>query len=148
MKIGAVGHLRVSSVFTQIFGCTLGAGIGDPALSLGERVASGASRVRGHLVWLDPVPSPCRATDPSPGPRRLVKAPVAVHPLPAGEGKDPTPSLSPGGGVRKKPLSVGRTTFTNVFQHPAKAPFFLPSAYCFLPTAYFTRPIPPAKEPW
>ena len=27
-----------------------------------------------------------RCTDPSPGPRRLVKAPVAVHPLPKGEG--------------------------------------------------------------
>jgi hypothetical protein len=38
---------------------------------------------------------PRRASDPSPGPRRLVKAPVAVHPLPLGEGKDPIPSLSP-----------------------------------------------------
>jgi hypothetical protein len=28
----------------------------------------------------------CR-TDPSPGPRRLMKAPVAVHPLPSGEGR-------------------------------------------------------------
>ena len=27
-----------------------------------------------------------RGTNPSPGPRRLVKAPVAVHPLPSGEG--------------------------------------------------------------
>jgi hypothetical protein len=38
---------------------------------------------------------PRRASDPSPGPRRLVKAPVAVHPLPLGEGKNPIPSLSP-----------------------------------------------------
>jgi hypothetical protein len=36
-----------------------------------------------------------RASDPSPGPRRLVKAPVAVHPLPSGEGKDPIPVHSP-----------------------------------------------------
>ena len=40
---------------------------------------------------------PRRASDPSPGPRRLVKAPVAVHPLPSGEGTDPIPSLSPRG---------------------------------------------------
>ena len=38
---------------------------------------------------------PRRASDPSPGPRRLVKAPVAVHPLPWGEGKGPFPILSP-----------------------------------------------------
>jgi hypothetical protein len=38
---------------------------------------------------------PRRASDPSPGPRRLVKAPAAVHPLPSGEGKDAIPSLSP-----------------------------------------------------
>jgi len=32
---------------------------------------------------------PRRATDPSPVPLRLVKAPVAGHPLPLGEGKEP-----------------------------------------------------------
>jgi hypothetical protein len=36
------------------------------------------------FVHLSP---PRPRTDPSPGPRRLVKAPVAVHPLPSGEGK-------------------------------------------------------------
>jgi hypothetical protein len=38
------------------------------SLSPGERVASVASRVRGYSVA-------DRASDPSPGPRRLVKAP-------------------------------------------------------------------------
>jgi len=39
-------------------------------------------------------PTPLRsASDPSPGPRRLVKAPVAVHPLPLGEGEDRILSL-------------------------------------------------------
>jgi len=64
-------------------------------LSLGERVASVASQVRGYLVMSAHLIPPRRASDPSPGPRRLVKAPVAVHPLPLGEGKDPIPSLSP-----------------------------------------------------
>jgi hypothetical protein len=89
MKIGAVCRRRVSLSFTHILGWTLGAKVRDSALSLGERVASVASRVRGYLVMLDPVTPTRRATDPSPGPRRLVKAPVAVHPLPLGEGKDP-----------------------------------------------------------
>ena len=36
------------------------------------------------------MPSPGRrAIDPSPGPRRLVKTPVAGHPLPKGEGCGP-----------------------------------------------------------
>ena len=38
---------------------------------------------------------PRRASDPSPGPRRLVKAPVAVHPLPLGEGKNHALPLNP-----------------------------------------------------
>ncbi|MGB7592353.1 MAG: cytochrome c, partial [Terriglobia bacterium] len=50
-------------------------------------VASVVSRVRGCLQGtLNP---PRRATNPSPGPRRLVKTPVAVHPLPRAEGEDP-----------------------------------------------------------
>ena len=49
----------------------------------------------GLLGYVGPSDPPRRASDPSPGPRRLVKAPVAVHPLPLGEGKDPIPSLSP-----------------------------------------------------
>ena len=59
------------------------------ALSLGERVASGASQVRGYSVMLAHLIPPGRATDPSPVPRRLVKTPVAGHPLPLGEGENP-----------------------------------------------------------
>jgi len=58
----------------------------ETGLSLGERVASVASRVRGCLVELPPRR---RVSDPSPGPRRLVRTPDAVHPLPKGEGEDP-----------------------------------------------------------
>ena len=61
------------------------------------------------LIPLRPATDPSPACGPSglfalnvqpfggrrPGPRRLVKAPVAVHPLPSGEGRDPIPSLSP-----------------------------------------------------
>ena len=44
-----------------------------------------------------PIP-PRRASDPSPGPRRLVEAPVAVHPHPKGEGKNvETPDPLPKG---------------------------------------------------
>jgi len=52
----------------------------ETTLSLGERVAS---RVRGYFVGLAPRR---RASDSSPGPRRLMKTPDAVHPLPWGEG--------------------------------------------------------------
>jgi hypothetical protein len=45
------------------------------------------------VMWAYVIPPP-RATDPSPGPPRLVKAPVAVHPLPCGEGKDPFASTA------------------------------------------------------
>jgi hypothetical protein len=82
-------------VFTHILGWTQGTEVRNLALSLGERVASVASQVRGYLVMSAHPIAPRRASDPSPGPRRLVKAPVAVHPLPLGEGKDPIPSLSP-----------------------------------------------------
>jgi hypothetical protein len=89
---------RLRLVFTHILGWTQGAEVRNLALSLGERVAiphSRESQVSGYLLMLaHPIP-PRRASDPSPGPRRLVKAPVAVHPLPLGEGKDPIPSLSP-----------------------------------------------------
>jgi hypothetical protein len=71
------------------------AGVGIPALSLGERVASVASQVRGHLVVPVRRMPPPRPSDPSPGPRRLVKAPVAVHPLPLGEGGGPISPVSP-----------------------------------------------------
>ena len=86
---------RYAVMFTHIFVWTQGAEVRNTALSLGERVASVASQVRGYVVMLAPLIPPRRATDPSPGPRRLVKTPVAVHPLPLGEGKDPIPSLSP-----------------------------------------------------
>jgi hypothetical protein len=82
-------------VFTHILGWTQGAEVRNLALSLGERVASVASQVRGYLVMSARLIPPRRASDPSPGPRPLVKAPVAVHPLPLGEGKDPILSLSP-----------------------------------------------------
>ena len=65
------------------------------ALSLGVRVAipqSRESQVRGYLVRLVRLMLPRRATNPSPGPRRLAKAPGAVQPLPSGEGKDRTPA--------------------------------------------------------
>ena len=42
--------------------------------------------MRGYLVMFAHLIPPQRATDPSPGPRRLVKTPVVVHPLPRGEG--------------------------------------------------------------
>ena len=118
MKIGAVCHPRVSLIFTHIFGWTLGAKVRDSALSLGEGVASVASRVRGYLVMLARLIPPRHARDPSPGPRRLVKARAAVHPLPSGEGKDLIPS---------------------VCLLPA-AFCLLPTAYCLRPTAYFMRP--------
>ena len=80
----------VELVFTYILGWTQGAEVRKLALSLGERVAIPQwreSQVRGYLLMsAHPVP-PRRASDPSPGPRRLVKAPVAVHPLPKGEGR-------------------------------------------------------------
>ena len=66
---------RLRLVFTHILGWTQGAEVRNLALSLGERVASVASQVRGYLVMsAHPIP-PRRAGDPSPGPRRLVKAP-------------------------------------------------------------------------
>ena len=117
MKIATVGHPRVSLMSTHVFVWTLGAKVRYSALSLGERVASVASRVRGYLVLLNSVAPPPRATDPSPGPR-----PDEVHrdrgPLPLGEGKDLIPSF------RLLP-----TAFC-----------LLPIAYCLLPTAYFMRP--------
>jgi hypothetical protein len=48
--------------------------------------------------------------DPSPGPRRLEKAPVAVHPLPTGEGKALSSLPSPvgkGAGIESFSLSRG-----------------------------------------
>ena len=60
----------------------------SPALSPGERVASIASQVRGYLVRLAVVIL-WRASGPSPGLRRLERAPDAVHPLPSGEGRKP-----------------------------------------------------------
>ena len=49
----------------------------------------------GHLI------RPRRASDPSPGPRRLVKAPVAAHPLPLGRGQRPN-SVPSSSGKRQK----------------------------------------------
>jgi len=62
------------------------------ALSQGERVASGASQVRGCFVTF-PYLVPLLA-QPTPHPSRpsadgLVKTPVGGHPLPEGEGCDP-----------------------------------------------------------
>jgi len=74
-----------------------GGEVGNTALSLGERVASRVSQVRGYFpVFAHQIP-PQRATHPSPVPLRLVKAPVAGHPLPKGEGKGPIrcPSFRP-----------------------------------------------------
>ena len=70
------------------------------------------------MVLSDSVTSPRRATDPSPGPRRLVKTPGAVHPLPSGEGKDLIPSVC-----------LLPTAFC-----------LLSIAYCLRPIAYFMRP--------
>jgi len=41
--------------------------VGNSALSLGERVASGASQVRGYFVMFAHLIPRERATDPSPG---------------------------------------------------------------------------------
>ena len=64
----------------------MGAEVENATLSRGERVASGASQVRGYFVMFTPSMPHQRATDPSPVPLRLVKAPAAGHPLPKGEG--------------------------------------------------------------
>ena len=82
----------------------------ETALSPGERVASVASRVRGFLLRLAALALPRPASDPSPGPRRPVKAPVAGHPLPLGEGENSISSRSPGdrarAGIVLYPISV------------------------------------------
>ena len=54
----------------------------QPILSFARR-PDHLRRARGYFVNLIP---PQRATNPSPVPHRLVKAPVAGHPLPKGEG--------------------------------------------------------------
>ena len=67
---------------------------GESALSLGERVVipqSRESQVRGYWHGLAHLMPPRGASDPSPGPRQLVKTPVAVHPLPWGEGEEKFP---------------------------------------------------------
>ena len=89
-----VGHLDKDSAARGAEGPLLSE-VGDTALSLGERVASGASRVRGYSVRLRLLIPPHPATDPSPVPLRLMKTPAAGHPLPKGEGKDPNPCHSP-----------------------------------------------------
>jgi hypothetical protein len=67
-------HPLSQLVFTHILGWTQGAEVRNLALSLGERVAIPQwreSQVRGYLVMsAHPIP-PRRASDPSPGPRRL-----------------------------------------------------------------------------
>ena len=82
----------------------------ETALSAGERVASIASRVRGFLLSLAALILPRPAGEPSPGPRRLVKAPVAGHPLPLGEDENSISSRSPGNrartGIVLYPISV------------------------------------------
>ena len=92
----------------------------ETALSAGERVAipqSRESRVRGFLLRLAALILPRPASDPSPGPRRLVKSPIAGHPLPMGrrlglwpEGENSISSRSPGDrartGVVLYPISV------------------------------------------
>jgi uncharacterized protein (TIGR00297 family) len=80
------------------------------ALSPGERVAiphARESRVRGYLLRLASLLRLRAARDPSPGPRRLVKAPDAVHPLPLGEGENPiraTPNTPTG--IVLYPISI------------------------------------------
>ena len=51
------------------------------------------TRVRQSVMFAHLVP-PQRATDPSPVPLRLVKAPVAGRPLPKGDGKDSIPCVA------------------------------------------------------
>ena len=75
--------------FTHVLGWTQGAEVRNVALSLGERVASVASQVRGYLVILAHLIPLRRASDPSPGPR-----PDEVHrdrgpPSPFGRGQRP-----------------------------------------------------------
>jgi hypothetical protein len=88
-------------IFAHIFGWAQGAEGGMLALSFGERVAipqSRESQVRGYLAMLPHLIPPRRASDPSPGPRRLVKAPTAVHPLPG--------ERVPDGGGRVRGFSI------------------------------------------
>jgi hypothetical protein len=60
-------------------------------LGFGIQESGVRSQVRGYFVMFAHLLPPQRGTDPSPVPLRLVKAPVAGHPLPRGEGKDTTP---------------------------------------------------------
>jgi uncharacterized protein (TIGR00297 family) len=84
----------------------------ETALSLGERVAipqRRESRVRGYMRSLASLLPLRAAGDPSPGPRRLVKAPDAVHPLPLGEGDHPIRgqgTASPQTGIVLYPIVV------------------------------------------
>ena len=73
--------------------------IKSTALSLGERVASGASRVRGYFGISTHRIEFRRPTNSSPVLLRLVKAPAAGHPLPKGEGKGPLHVTTPKGGA-------------------------------------------------
>jgi len=73
--------------------------IKNAALSLGERMASGASRVRGYIDISTHRIAYQRPTNPSPVPLRLVKAAAAGRPLPKGEGKGPLHVTTPKGGA-------------------------------------------------
>ena len=59
------------------------------------------------------------ATNPSPVPLRLAKAPAAGHPLPNGEGRSPDPTAS--------------------HSRPPTAYPLLPTAYCLLPATSAAR---------
>src|SRR5579872_4263036 len=68
--------------------------------------------------------------DPSPGPPRLVKAPVASHPLPGGEGKADLrekPTLSAVMELKWQPSSMMEFGFTTKSLE-ADPPWFLPMA--------------------
>jgi hypothetical protein len=65
--------------------------------------------MRGYLVKCGPVTPPRRASDPSPGPRRLVKTPATVHPLPWGEGEGPISIPFLQQSERRRPIAAHMT---------------------------------------
>jgi hypothetical protein len=62
---------------------------------VGSQESEVRSQVRGCFFMFAHLLPPQHGPDPSPVPLRLVKAPVAGHPLPRGEGKDPIPWRRP-----------------------------------------------------
>ena len=65
---------------------------------------------------------PRSASDPSPGPLRLMKAPAAVHPLPTGEGRALAGNVHPISRSIILPVRAGG------WRHKARPPTLMPEA--------------------